>query len=267
MTASEDVDDVVDSAPVRVGARFGIGAYGVTHVLIAVLAVQLAFGRSGQRTDQSGAFQALATQPLGVALLWVLVLGFAAVTVWRIFEVVRGFSWVQERRRHLRRRAQSAGQAAVSGTLCVLAVTSLLGGGGGGTERTTAGVLGLPGGQVLVGLVGVVTAVVGGWTVWNGCAKDFVEDLALPVNPRTRSLAERIGVVGFVAKGVTLVLMGVLIVIAAVRFDPAQANGLDSALKTLAGQPYGPYLLVVLALGLLAYGVFGLVDARYHRIS
>jgi hypothetical protein len=74
-------------------------------------------------------------------------------------------------------------------------------------------------------------------------------------------------VVGFIAKGVSLVLMGVLIVIAAVRFDPAQANGLDAALKALAGQPYGPYLLAVLALGLFTYGVFGLVDARYHRIS
>ncbi len=267
MTVPDNVDEVVDSAPVRLGARFGIGAYGVTHVLIAVLAVQLAFGRSTERTDQSGAFQALAAQPLGVVLLWVLVVGFATVTVWRIYEAIRGFTWVQERRRSLMRRAQSAGQAAVSGTLLVLAVTSLLGGGGGDTERTTAGVLGLPGGQVLVGLVGVVTAVIGGWTVWDGWSKDFLQDLALPDDRRVRSLAEHSGVVGFVAKGLSLVLIGVLIVIAAVRFDPAQANGLDAALKTLAGQPYGPFLLVALALGLLAYGVFGLVDARYHRIS
>jgi hypothetical protein len=128
-------------------------------------------------------------------------------------------------------------------------------------------VLGLPGGPVLVGLVGVGTAVVGGLAVRNGWTKDFLDDLALPLDPRVRSLVKRIGTVGFLAKGVSLVLIGVLIVLAAVRFDPAQANGLDAALKTLAGQPYGPYLLVAMALGLLAYGVFGLVDARYHRIS
>jgi hypothetical protein len=236
-------------------------------VLVAVLAVQLAFGRSSERTDQSGAFQALATQPLGVALLWVLAAGFATVTVWRIYETIRGFTWEQERRRAILRRSQSAGHAVISGTLLVLAVTSLLGGGGGGAEGATAGVLGLPGGPVLVGLVGVGTVVVGGLAVRNGWTKDFLDDLALPLDPRVRSLVKRIGTVGFLAKGVSLVLIGVLIVIAAVRFDPAQANGLDAALKTLAGQPYGPYLLVALALGLLAYGVFGLVDARYHRIS
>lgn len=267
MTATDDVNEAVDSAPVRIGARLGIGAYGITHVLVAVLAVQLAFGRSGERTDQSGAFQALAAQPLGVALLWVLVIGFAVVTLWRIYEALRGFSWVRERRRSLMRRAGSAGHAIVSATLLVLAVTVLLGGGGGGGEAATAGVLGLPGGQLIVGLVGVGTAVVGGWTVRNGWTKHFLDDLALPASPRVRAFAERSGMVGFIAKGLSLVLMGVLIVIAAVRFDPAQANGLDAALKTLAGQPYGPYVLVVLALGLLSYGVFGLVDARYHRIS
>jgi len=267
MTAGEDVDEVAESTPVRVGARLGIGAYGVTHILIAVLAIQLAFGRSGERTDQSGAFQALTAQPLGLALLWVLIIGFATVTAWRIYESVRGFTWVTERRRTLMRRAASAGHAIVTATLLVLAVTAVLGGGGGGGERATAGVLGLPGGQVIVAVVGVGTAVTGGWTVWTGWTKGFLEDLVLPPVGRARALGVRIGVIGFVAKGVSLVLMGVLIVIAAVRFDPVQANGLDAALKTLAGQPYGPYLLVVLAIGLLAYGVFGLVDARYHRIS
>jgi hypothetical protein len=267
MTAGEDVDEVAESTPVRVGARLGIGAYGVTHILIAVLAIQLAFGQSGERTDQSGAFKALTTQPLGVALLWVLVVGFATVTAWRIYESLRGFTWVEERRRNLMRRAASAGHAIVTLTLLVLAVTALLGGGGGGGEQATAGVLGLPGGQVIVAAVGVGTAVTGGWTVWTGWSQAFLEDLALPPAGRARTVAKRVGFIGFVAKGVSLVLMGVLIVIAAVRFDPAQANGLDAALKALAGQPYGPYLLVVLALGLFTYGLFGLVDARYHRIS
>ncbi|MGI5125469.1 DUF1206 domain-containing protein [Pseudonocardia sp. CA-107938] len=265
--AAEEVDEVVDSAPVRLGARVGIGAYGVTHLVVAVLAIQLAFGNTSERTDQSGAFEALAHQPLGLVLLWVLVIGFAAATLWRVYEAVRGFSWVQERRATLMRRAQTGGQAIVSGTLAVLGVTTLVGGSGGGTEKATAGVLGLPGGQVLVALVGVGTAVVGGWTVWSGWTRRFMENLALPPSLRVHRFADRTGLIGFVAKGLTLVLVGVLIVVAAIRFDPQQANGLDAALKGLAGQPYGPYLLVALALGLIAYGVYGIVDARYHRIS
>jgi hypothetical protein len=261
-------DEVADSTPVRVGARIGIGAYGVTHVLIAFLAVQVAFGDSGERTDQSGAFQALADDPLGAVLLWVLAVGFAAVVLWRGYEALRGFSWETARWRAVRRRGESAGKAVVFAVLCVLAViTALGGGGGGGGQVTTAGVLGLPGGQVLVALVGLGIVVTGGLTVRNGWKKNFVDDMTLPIDPMVRSVVERIGQVGFIAKGLALVLVGVLVVVAALRFDPAQASGLDAALKTLADRPYGPFLLLAMALGLFAYGIFCFLDARYHRIN
>ncbi len=83
--------------------------------------------------------------------------------------------------------------------------------------------LGLPGGQVLVALVGLGIVVTGGLTVWNGWKKNFVDDMTLPIDPMVRSIVERIGQVGFIAKGLALVLVGVLVVVAALRFDPAQA--------------------------------------------
>lgn len=263
-----DAAEVADSTPVEVGVRIGIGAYGLTHVLIAVLATQVAFGDAGERTDQSGAFAALADDPLGLALLWVLAVGFAAVVGWRAFEALRGFSWESERRRTLLRRAGSAGKAIVFAVLLVLAVSTALGGGGGsGGQGATAGVLGLPGGQVIVALIGIGIVVAGGFTVWNGWQKKFLEDLSLPADQRVRTTAVRIGQIGFIAKGLALALVGVLVVAAALSFDPQKASGLDVALKTLAAQPFGPWLLLATALGLLAYGVFCFVDARYHRIS
>jgi hypothetical protein len=78
-------------------------------------------------------------------------------------------------------------------------------------------------------------------------------------------VVERLGQFGSVAKAVSLGLIGVLVVVAAVTFDPSKANGLDPALKTLAGQPLGMFLLAVVALGLAAYGVFCFFDAKYHR--
>jgi Domain of Unknown Function (DUF1206) len=102
--------------------------------------------------------------------------------------------------------------------------------------------------------------------VYQGVKKKFLEDMSLPSDRRARQVAERTGQVGFIAKGVSIALIGVLVIVAALRFRPDEASGLDAALKGLASQPYGPYLLAAVALGLAAYGVFCFFDARYHRV-
>jgi ABC-type uncharacterized transport system permease subunit len=100
----------------------------------------------------------------------------------------------------------------------------------------------------------------------HGWEKKFLEDMNLPSDRHARQVVERLGQVGSVAKAIALGLIGALVVVAAVRFDPAQANGLDPALKGLAGQPFGMVLLAAVALGLAAYGVFCFFDAKYHRV-
>jgi Domain of Unknown Function (DUF1206) len=127
-------------------------------------------------------------------------------------------------------------------------------------------VLGLPGGQFLVGAVGLGIVVAGGSKIYAGWQKSFRKDMDMPSDQRARMVAERTGQVGFIAKGIAIGLIGILVVIAAVQFDPKEASGLDAALKSLAAQPFGPYLLVAVALGLACYGVFCFFDARYHRV-
>jgi len=259
--------NVAQSEPVKIGARVGIFAYGITHLLIAWLALQVAFGQGNERADQRGAFQALAEQPFGQVLLWILVIGFVAVALWRLEQAIWGFSYESDRTTNLRKRAISGGKAVIFVALAVIAGrTAAGGGGGGGGQRATAGVLGLPGGQFLVGAVGIGIIVAGGSKIYSGWRKKFLRDMDLPADQHARRLAERTGQVGFIAKGLSVALIGILVVIAAIRFDPAEASGLDAALKSLASQSFGPYLLIVVALGLACYGVFCFFDARYHRV-
>ena len=204
---------------------------------------------------------------LGKALLWVLVIGFVAVALWRLEQAIWGFSYESDRTTNLRKRAVSGGKAVIFLVLAVLAGRIAAGdGGGGGGQQAATGVLGLPGGQLLVGAIGIGIMVAGGAKIYEGWQKKFVDDMDMPSDRHARMVAERTGQVGFIAKGVATALIGLLVVIAAWQFDPKEAAGLDVALKTLAAQPYGPYLLMVVALGLACYGVFCFFDARYHRV-
>ena len=266
-STSRSTRQAANSRAVKIGARLGIAAYGVTHILIAVLALQVAFGHHGERADQTGAFQDLAQQPFGQVLLWVVVIGFVAVVLWRLEQAIWGFTYESDRTKKLRKRLTNVGNALVFGVLAALAAMTAVGsGGGGGGQGATAGVLGLPGGQLVVGAVGIGIVVVGAVKVVEGSQKKFLEDMSVPADRAQRATVERTGQVGSVAKGITIALIGVLVVIAAVRFRPEEASGLDVALKTLAAQQFGPYLLAVIAIGLAAYGVFCFFDARYHRV-
>ena len=266
-SANQSAKNVAQSEPVKIGARVGIFAYGITHLLIAWLALQVAFGQGNEKADQRGAFQALAEQPFGRVLLWVLVVGFVAVALWRLELAIWGYSYETDRTRNIRKRAISGGKVVIFLVLAVIAGrTAAGGGGGGGGQQATAGVLGLPGGQFLVGAAGLGILVAGGVKVYQGWKKKFLRDMDTPSDRHARMVVERTGQVGFIAKGVSIALIGILVVIAAVRFDPNEASGLDAALKALASQPFGPYLLIVVALGLACYGVFCFFDARYHRV-
>jgi Domain of Unknown Function (DUF1206) len=266
-SADSTAHDIADSRAVEIGARVGLACYGVTHLLIAWIALQIAFGGGGQ-ASQKGAFQELADNTFGQIMLWIIVLGFVAVGLWRLGQAIWGYRYVSDKKKQLRKRGTSAFKAVVFGTLAVLAVRIAVGSGGGGNgqQKATAGVLGLPGGQWIVGLVGLGIIIAGGSKIYAGWKKKFEDDMNMPSDPKTRQAVERTGQVGFIAKGVSIAVIGGLVVIAAIQFDPAKASGLDAALRSLTQTPLGPWLLVVVALGLAAYGVFCAFDAKYHRV-
>jgi uncharacterized membrane protein YidH (DUF202 family) len=266
--ASHKAHEATDNRWVRTGVRVGLASYGVTHLLIAWIALQVAFGAGGQQANQKGAFQELADNTFGQVLLWVIVLGFVAIALWRLGQAIWGYRYVSDHKKQLRKRVTSAFKAVVFATLAVWAATTAAGSGSGGSggQKATAGVLGLPGGQWIVGLVGLGIVVAGGNKIYAGWKKKFEDDMDMPSDQKTRQAVERTGQVGYIAKGVSIGVIGVLVVIAAIQFDPAKAAGLDAALRSLTQTPLGPWLLVVVALGLAAYGVFCWFDAKYHRV-
>ncbi|HZZ47217.1 MAG TPA: DUF1206 domain-containing protein [Pseudonocardia sp.] len=259
--------EVSDSLPMRLAARTGLASYGVMHLLVAWLAVRVALGSRSERADQTGALQILAGQPLGRALLWLVMASFVAVVLWRLGEAIWGFRSLSGAERTLE-KLFSAGQVVVFSVFAVLSARVASGaGGGGGGQGLTAALLRLPGGRWIVVAIGAGFVVTGVIMAYRGGKATFIDDMDLrEAKPWARMLARRSGQFGYVAKAAAIVIIGVLIGLAAMTYQPQRAEGLDAALKALAAQPFGTYLLGLVGIGLASYGVFCFFDARYHRV-
>jgi hypothetical protein len=252
-------------------ARVGLIAYGVVHLLIAWLALQLAWGGGGQSADQSGAMGTLAASPVGKPLLWVLAIGLVALALWQIAEVLRwrsGWSATGEvRKRAVKKTVKAVAKTLVYAALAYTAFRFATGGGSSSSaqqQQTAAGVFGWPGGRWLVGLVGLVVIGVGVHHVLKGVKKSFLDEIDLAsAPPGAERTVTRLGQVGYPAKGVALGVVGALLVWSAATFDPAKASGLDGALRTVLDAPFGKALLTLVALGIAAFGAFCFVRARY----
>jgi Domain of Unknown Function (DUF1206) len=259
--------EAVDSGPIRTLGRVGLAAYGVVHLLIAWLALRIATGGGG-KASKSGALRTIAEQPAGRLLLWVIAAGLAALTLWQAAEAAWGHRRRQGRRRTVQRLV-SAGEALLAGVLAFSAGRVAAGGSADTSDEKAGlvdGALELPGGQLLVAAAGLAVVGVSLYLVWRGVTKRFVEDLDLAgADRRARQLAVRLGQAGWAALGVAYGIVGLLLVAAAVTHDPKKATGTDTALKTLAAQPYGVALLLAVAAGLACFGLYCLLDARYRR--
>jgi len=264
-----DGKDVENSRAVQWLGRFGDVCYGLVHLVVAWLAFQVAFG-SHQQADQQGAVSTIAAQPFGTVLLWLLAIGLIAFAIWQGLSAATGFHWISPEGKRTRKRLGVAGRALAVLAIAAVTVRLLVSGQHGSSDQKpqefTAQLLALPAGRALVGLAGAVVLVFAGVTAWRGIKRKFVEDWDTGRLSRSaRRTGEIVGTIGFVAKGVAYAIIGVLTLFAAVSSNPAVTGGLDKALKTLAGQPFGPVLLCVVALGFIAFGGYLFVDARARR--
>ena len=272
MTAHDTARRAGESDALEHLARVGLIAYGVVHLLVAWLAIQLAwFGGNGESADQSGAMATLAESPIGKPLLWIVAVGLIALAVWQAAEVLRWRSgWTasgKQRTKALRKSGNALVKAVIYVALAVLAIRFATGNGQSSSssqQETTAGVFGWPGGQFLVGAAGLILIGVGAWHVRKGLNKHFLKQIDTSgASPSAVRLVTRLGQVGFPGKGVALAGVGVLLIWAAVTFDPAKARGLDGALHGVLELPFGRILLTLVAVGIAAFGAFCFVRARY----
>ncbi|MFC0109023.1 DUF1206 domain-containing protein [Kibdelosporangium aridum] len=246
--------------------RFGMVCYGVVHLLVAWLALQVVFGQSEQ-ADQKGAVSSLAESPVGPVLLWGLAVGLLAYALWQILMIFNGYTWVEEGKQRFLRKFGAGSRAFVAAAIGIYTIELATGSGGGGssnqsTQEWTAKLMAQPFGRVLVGILALIILGVAVAAIRRGVKKKFMEDLDRAQLPKP---AEPLGVVGHCAKGVAYGIIGLLVGIAAINADPGQAQGLDGALKTLQAQTFGSILLFVVALGFAAYGVFCFAAAKAHK--
>ncbi|MET4060691.1 hypothetical protein ABIB35_002242 [Arthrobacter sp. UYP6] len=251
-------------------ARLGYVASGLLHLLIGVIALQIASGSGGSGSaDSSGAVSTLAGQPGGLILLWICFLGCLTLGLFQLSRIWldgRGLKGSQV----WRMRGSAAGQALTYGAIGVSFGTFALGGAKDSRQSSagwSARLMAQPAGAVLLGVVGLGIVVVGGYFIFKGAARRFRKDLqAVPPGTWDRAVTVT-GTLGFVAKGISLAILGILVMVAAFTADPEKSSGLDGALHALRGQPFGWLALGAVGLGLLCYGLYtGILRARFAKL-
>jgi hypothetical protein len=252
-------------------ARTGFFARGLMYVVIGWIAVEIAFGKTSQQADRSGALQTLGRAPAGEIALWVLVVGFFGMAAWRLSQVLFGTS-APDRRKAIWSRLVNLGKAAVYVVLGYGVAGYAIGAGSPpSTDQQsvdlTATVMGHPGGRALIIVIGLVLIGVGlylGYQAWRERFRDVMQLHELP--PAGRRVVEWLGRVGGVARGLVFLVAGIFLIVAATEANPGQAKGIDSSLRELAAAPLGPWLLVLVAVGLIMFGLFSCCETRWRRV-
>lgn len=253
-------DAVHESAWFERAARTGFAVNGLLHVLIGVLAISVALGVGANDADPGGALRAVAETPGGLVLIWVLAAGLAALTLWFVLEAVLDHFLHREWKRGVILLAK----AVAYGSLVVPAVTIGLGGEvdtDSDVREVSAFLVQSPLGIALLVAGGLAVMGVGAYFVVKGARRTFLDDIAEGTGSSKDAIVV-LGTVGYIAKGAALGSLGVLLMITAATVDPSTAGGLDEALRSVTELPFGVALLIVVALGLIAYGLYCGVRAR-----
>lgn len=264
--ASDAAEKVHDSAWFDHAIRAGLVAYGVVHLLVAWLAIQLAIGDKEDQASNSGAMHYLAQQPMGKALVWLIAIGMLLLVVWRVLEALYGYADESDEKKRLLKRASSIGKAVIYGALAWSAFKTATGDGGGkgGTDSTTAKIMQMSGGQLIVGVIGLAIIGYGISLVVRGWTEKFREHLdAQGQAGQDGSAYVLFGKVGYIAKGVAIAIVGGLFAWASATHDAKKSGGLDQALQTVLEQPFGQVLLIAIALGIAGYGAFCFARAKH----
>lgn len=274
MTATQEVKAAgrraSSSHAMQVLARGGLVARGVIYILVGGLAVQIAAGAGGKEADKQGALQTVAGTPGGTFSLWLIAIGFGGLALWRYAEALYGQAGPDGDK--ATKRLASLGRGVFYTAGCASIVAFILDHSGeSGDQKSkafTAKAMEFTGGRWLVGAVGLGLIGWGTGNLVNALRRKFLKRLRLAgTGQRIRRAVEIVGVVGRSARGIVYGVAGGFLVYAAVTFDPGKAEGVDGTLRQFARTPAGPWLLGVIAVGLVVYGVYSFCEARWRDVE
>ncbi|HYP01353.1 MAG TPA: DUF1206 domain-containing protein [Pyrinomonadaceae bacterium] len=276
----EDVKDAADEVAERVGkhpwterlARFGYAAKGVVYIVVGVLATFTALGVGGEATGARGAMRSIARQPFGTVMLSIVAFGLVAYVIWRWVQAITDADDKGTGAKGIALRLGYTGSGLVYAGLAYSAARIVFGaredGRPSAAESWTATLMEYPYGNLLVILAALGVMGYGVYQCYKGYRAKFRKRLKTnEMSARGILWATRSGRFGFIARGIVFLIVGGFLIQAAWYYDSTKVKGLDGALQNLIQQPFGPWLLGAVALGLVAYGLYMLVEARYRRIA
>jgi hypothetical protein len=262
---------VSNSTPFRALARAGLVARGVIYILVGFLAVQIAFGKNSKEADRQGALQTVANTPGGTVLLWLLAVGLAGMALWRFSEAIYG--QVGPDGHKATKRLSSLARAIFYTAVCSSTVAFILGSGGPGSsdkksqDLTGKAMKDIPAGRWLVLLVGLGLIAGGIGIAIRAMRTKFEKKLNThQMSPPVRKGVTVVGVVGLSTRALIYAAAGIFFSYAAITYDKAKAKGVDGTLREFAATAAGPWLLVLIALGLIVFGIYSFCEARWRRI-
>lgn len=252
--------------------RAGFVGRGITYGMIGALAFALAFGAGtlGAPANQQGALTVIAQSILGRIALVVIAAGLLAYALWKLVQGIFGRGPEGGGGRELKDRVANLAGGIVYVGFFVVAIRVLIGSQGDSSSaprRAAAGVLGWPGGQILVGVGGTVLIAISVYQVYEALSGNFADEAKTgQMGERQRRLFMVIGRIGLVARALVFVLVGYFVLRTAIEFSARNAVGIDGALARIHQQPYGPWLVGLVATGLISFAAFSLLEARYRRL-
>jgi Domain of Unknown Function (DUF1206) len=270
--ALHEIQGVERARPFRWLVRAGFVARGITYGVIGALtfAMALGAGTMGAPPNQQGALALIARSPLGRAALVVICAGLLAYAFWKLSQGIfgrgpegaGGLQWKD-------RVANLGGGVAYLGFFAV-AIRILTGSSGNSSaqpRQAAAGILAWPGGQLIVGIAGGGLMAISLYQLYDALRGEFAKDVKTQRMGRTEQrVFMRLGRIGLTARALVFALVGYFLVRTAIDFNPNNAAGVDGALARLHHQPLGPYILGLVAAGLLIFAAFSLLEARYRRL-
>ena len=240
---------------------------------MGVLALNLAMGKNGVPADQQGAIAAFGRQPAGMALLWVILIGLISYSLWGVIRAVLDLLQKGHDLKGLIARGGFLFSAASYALLILPTYGYISGAGstsqsGAATQKFMSSIMTTPWGKWAIGLIGLAVIAGGLQQIYEGFNSTFDKQFQpYTMTAQEVKWATQLGRFGTATRGFIFAIVGGLLCMAAYQANASQPVGIDSALATLLRQPYGIWLLGVVAIGLMAFGVYSMASAVWFRLK